>query len=74
MTKEQLKNEIVADLEHQLQAKGTGWTNERWYYSEALYNTGKVTTLQAIEELIVEGRVSREPRTVNGKTFSVLAI
>jgi hypothetical protein len=58
MTKDQIKKAIVADLQWQLEHKGTGWTSENWYLSH-LYDADPAIKKQAIKELIKEGEILR---------------
>jgi hypothetical protein len=75
MTKAQFKAEVVADLVYQWELKKTGWTSEHWYFSQTLYDLGRLTKEKAIEELIDEGCVIRASSKdyIDGEEFTVLA-
>jgi hypothetical protein len=76
MTKAQFKQEVVADLVHQSELKGTAWASEHWYFSQTLYNLGRSTKEKAIQELINEGCVIRTSSKdyIDGEEFTVLAL
>jgi hypothetical protein len=59
MTKNQFKDEIIADLEHQLEHKGKHHCSEAWYMRLPLYETPELVRRKAIEELINEGLIVR---------------
>jgi hypothetical protein len=62
MTKDQMKKEILADLQWQLEHKGTGWTSESWYLGH-LYDADPAIKKQAIQELIDECEILRTTST-----------
>jgi hypothetical protein len=60
MTKQQFKDEVLADLEYQLTHKGKEpRTSEHWYLSRYWYPLAERTKKQVIRELVAEGKINR---------------
>jgi hypothetical protein len=59
MTKQEFKNEVLADLQYQLKHKGRPFTSEHWYMSGRLYSLKPQLKQDAINELISEGVIDR---------------